>query len=210
MKRYILDRLHRVKEVFRREIEEKDQLKAKDFEFQASDEAVPVQPLPNSETTEEETPHAVLNVQGSKPSNTVESPRSSGPKTFTDKSGRTQVTWTEKGMKKVRKIMEICTWTMMISSLAVERDPEHWNVCKPITIETGYNLLTKSGRKKADKYLAAEKPDLIVAEWMCSPFSSTQNLNLGKGGALRERILQEQRKHTKVNLWIAEKEKLQR
>ena len=70
--------------------------------------------------------------------------------------------------------------------------------------------MTKSGRKKADKYLESEKPDLIVAEWMYSPFSSTQNFNLGKGGALRDRILKEQRKHKKVNIWIAEKEKWQR
>ena len=239
LKRYLLERLHRVKEVFRNEINSRDQLKAKDMEpviDKTIDETTNDKPqeketvsqgtqgtVDTSSTTEgtqgiSSTPQApepevtqVLHVQHrGEPKSADSVPLQKGLKEYKDSAGRKQVTWTEKSMKKVRKVMDICTWTMMISSLAVERDPEHWKLCRPIKSETGYNLLTKSGRKKADKYLESEKPDLIVAEWMCSPFSSTQNFNLGKGGAVRERILQEQRKHKKVNIWIAEKEKWQR
>ena len=210
-----MDRLHRVKEVFRKEITSRDELKAKDIQVPKTAEAIQATPCPQPCCEEPASPdtqgrrqessepplasptecNQVFRVQ-EQTSSPVSSP---GPKEYVDSKGRRQVTWTDKGMKRVRKVMEICTWTMMISSLAVERDPEHWKVCRPITIETGFNLLKKSGRKKADKHLEKEKPDLIVAEWMCSPFSSTQNMNLGKGGDIRDRILREQSKHKKVN-----------
>ena len=102
-----------------------------------------------------------------------------------------RITWTTKPMQKVRKIMEIRTWTMMISTLALEMPNGKWQVCTPVSIEHGYDVLTESGRRKAEKYIHHEKPDLIVGEWMCSPFSSLQHINMSNGTELRNKILTE-------------------
>ena len=168
LKRYLLDRLHKVKGVFRNEITSKDQLKAKymepDTDKKVGETSCDPSPegemvsqgtqgmvdTPSTTTTLTDaqcasgTPQApepeinqVLHVQHrSEPGHAAPSISHKGLREYKDSAGRQQVTWTEKSMKKVRKVMEICTWTVMISSLAVERDPEHWKVCRPITFET--------------------------------------------------------------------------
>ena len=121
LKRYLLDRLHRVKEVFRNEVASRDELQAKDMETQMEDKV--------DETTceqsheEESVPHGtqgrqeeppellptpspernqVLRVQHRPEPITTTSPTTSpkGPKEYVDSAGRRQVTWTDKGMKK--------------------------------------------------------------------------------------------------------------
>ena len=77
-------------------------------------------------------------------------------------------------------------------------------------LNTGYNVLTESGRRKAEKYIHHEKSDLVVGEWMRSPFSSLQHINLSKSTELRNKSLAGQCEHAKVNAWIAKIEKWQR
>ena len=79
----------------------------------------------------------------------------------------------------------------------------------PISIEQGFDLLTDAGRSRAEQYLRKEKPDLIVAEWMCDPFSQMQNINLAKGGLTAEIIdwtAKEERWQRRVNKghWLGE------
>ena len=168
LKRYLLDRLHKVKEVFRNEMTSRDELKAKDMEPHTDNKVdetmrdqslegemisqgtqgitdVPSTPVAAVEAQCEslEKPqlseperNQVLRVQHrAEPNDAIPTAFPKGLKEYKDSAGRQQVKWTGKSMKKVRKVMEICTWTMMISSLAVERDPEHWKVCRPITID---------------------------------------------------------------------------
>ena len=79
-----------------------------------------------------------------------------------------------------------------------------------MSIEHGFNILTPEGREKGWQHIQKEKPDLIIGEWMCGPFSAMQNINLTRSPELRDRILEAQRQHTKVSAWIAKVEKWQR
>ena len=64
-----------------------------------------------------------------------------------------------------------------------------WKAFPPITIETGYDLLTKRGRDDAFAKLQTMLPDFIVAEWMCDLWSNIQNINLAKDGDTAQTIL---------------------
>ena len=75
-----------------------------------------------------------------------------------------------------------------MSAAAVDSKGCDWQALTPLSIEQGYNLLTQEGRDRAEKVLRIEKPDLIVGEWMCDPFSQMQNSNIGKGGLTAEHI----------------------
>ena len=75
------------------------------------------------------------------------------------------------GKGRVRKIVEICSFTLAMTAAALSSATMAWEAMTPISIEQGFNLLTDSGRSRAEQYLRKEKPDLIVAEWMCDPFS---------------------------------------
>ena len=98
---------------------------------------------------------------------------------------------------------------MLITTLALEKCDKS-QACIPVSIEHGYDLLTPIGRRKAEIYIKHEKPDLLVGEWMCGPFSSMQNINLNKGPELRNQILKAQREHAKVSAWISKMERWQR
>ena len=122
-----------------------------------------------------------------KPALLTQGTPTSTSRTTTNKYGKPVVHWTRSPMRVTRKILEICTWTMMLSNVAQESNPL-WQVCTPVSIEHGYNLLTKEGRDAGERYIKRQKPDLLVGEWMCGPFSSMQNLNLGKGGKLADKF----------------------
>ena len=94
-------------------------------------------------------------------------------------------------MCKVRKILELCAYTMMITTAAVAVPSGRRAACIPVSIEHGFDLLTPSGRRKAEQYVDDEKPDPFVGEWMCGPFSSMQNINMGKSDELYDRPLAE-------------------
>jgi hypothetical protein len=66
------------------------------------------------------------------------------------------------------------------------------------------------GRLKAEDYLRREKPDLIIGEWMCGPFSQFQNINMAKGPDWMSKILELRKAHMKVSAWIARQERWQR
>ena len=102
-------------------------------------------------------------------------------------------------VNKVRKMVEICSFTLMMTAAALASTTIPWTAMTPISIEQGFDLLTETGRNKAEEYLRKEKPDLIVAEWMCDPFSQMQNVNLGKGGLTAERILEKRQKTFKTS-----------
>ena len=123
---------------------------------------------------------------------------STTPKVHNNKYGKKTVQWAKSGMRTVRTILEICTWTMLISTVALEKDPQHWKVLTPVSIEHGFDVLTPDGRKRGEEYMYKHKPDLIVGEWMCSPYSSMQHINMAKSPELHNKILQEQREHAKV------------
>ena len=69
-----------------------------------------------------------------------------------------------------------------MSAEAVNSKGCDWKALTPLSIEQGFDLLTQAGRDAAEKVLRTEKPDLIVGEWMCDPFSQMQHMNISKGG----------------------------
>ena len=88
-----------------------------------------------------------------------------------------------------RKVLEICTWTGNLSAEAAKRG---WDVISPVTLETGYDLTTRTGRRMAMDVLEKEKPDLVVFAWPCTVWSALQNIN-NKTSEYAEK-LQERRK----------------
>ena len=77
------------------------------------------------------------------------------PKEVTNQYGKKKVQWTQHKLINPRKILEICTWTMLITTLALEKDPR-WKACTPVSIEHGYDLLTTAGRQRAEAYINSE------------------------------------------------------
>ena len=89
-----------------------------------------------------------------------------------------QPTWHVDKFKQVahRKFstMEICTWTMLITTLAIAAG---WIGWQPVTIESTFDLTTSKGVLTAKKDVEKANPDVIVFAWPCSPWSQMQNLN---------------------------------
>ena len=46
-----------------------------------------------------------------------------------------------------------------------------WDVLEPITLESGFDLLTQKGRAEAMAYLEKERPDVVVFAWPCTPWT---------------------------------------
>eukprot|EP00959_Pyramimonas_sp_CCMP1952_P441932 9251431-Pyramimonas_sp.AAC.1 len=44
----------------------------------------------------------------------------------------------------------------------------------PISIETGFDLYTRSGRARAWREVVDNKPDVVVMAWPCDPWTVTQ------------------------------------
>ena len=97
-----------------------------------------------------------------------------------------------------------------MSKAALDSKTRQWKAMTPISVEQGFDLLTETGRNKAERHLREQKPDLIIAQWMCDPFSSRQNVNIARGGITAENILEKRKTHTKLNDWIARQERWQR
>ena len=91
-----------------------------------------------------------------------------------------QPTWHVDKFQKVTRrrfsIMEICTWTMLITTLAMAAG---WIGWQPVTIESGYDLTTSKFVSMAKKDVEKANPDVIVIvfAWLCSPWSQMQNLS---------------------------------
>ena len=111
---------------------------------------------------------------------------------------------------KVRQLVEICSLTLMMTAAALASSTTNWNAMTPISIEQGFDLLTEMGRRNAEQYIRQEKPDLIVAEWMCDPYSQKQNIYFAKGGLTEAKILDMRKSNAKLVDWIAKQERWQR
>ena len=59
--------------------------------------------------------------------------------------------------------MEICTWTMMVTMIAMQRGWETW---QPITVESGYDLTSDKGIAMAKMNIEKASPDVIVIAWV--------------------------------------------
>ena len=73
------------------------------------------------------------------------------------------------------KVIEIFSWTCMISRLAASTG--RWQFCEPITIEAGWDLTIPEMREAAFAYLQKVEPDLVVVAWPCGPWSVMQRIN---------------------------------
>ena len=51
-----------------------------------------------------------------------------------------------------------------------------WLGLAPISIETGYDLLTQDGVRRAKNKILYEEPDLLVLAFPCAPWSVLQHL----------------------------------
>ena len=73
--------------------------------------------------------------------------------------------WHVDNSKSRRKfsIMEICTWTMMVTMVAAQRG---WTTWQPVTIETGYDLTTHAGIATAKHDIDKADPDVLVFAWV--------------------------------------------
>ena len=103
---------------------------------------------------------------------------------------------------RLRKIVELCTFTMGCTYAALASTTGNWEAMAPISIEHGYDLYTKDGRDRAEHDIRIGKPDLIVAQWMCGPHSNLQHVNIAKGGLTADKIMEDRRKYTGLIDWI--------
>ena len=71
------------------------------------------------------------------------------------------------------KVLEVFTWTCMVSLVAAARG---WTMMEPVSLP-GWNLLDPQTRQDAHKYIDEVKPDLIVLAWPCRLWSPLQALN---------------------------------
>ena len=99
-------------------------------------------------------------------------------------------------IKKRRRlsIMEICTWTMMVTMIAMQRG---WDTWQPITIESGYGLTSDKGIAMAKLDIEKANPDVIVFAWVCTPWTLMQNMN-NKVPGHAERLGQQRSLHLKM------------
>ncbi len=101
--------------------------------------------------------------------------------------------------KKQRSMVEVCTKTACLTKAAQERG---WKTFSPITIETGFDLLTECGRQLAWRRLMQDKPDVIVFEFMCDPWSLIQNVNIAKSEDFAQRLRTERIRHLAMLRWV--------
>ena len=101
-----------------------------------------------------------------------------------DKNGRAAADCTAGGQQGARRrrcraqsFLEVCTWNLALSTAARQRG---WEVWEPISLETGFDLLTPSGQKEAFEHVQHVRPSVLAFAWPCTCWSPLQNLNDGK------------------------------
>ena len=109
-------------------------------------------------------------------------------------------------MRRPLRLMEIFTFTAMATAVASERG---WQTCNPVSLETGYDLLTHDGRTAAWRCIEREKPDALIVAWPCDPWSSIQNLNKQRPDTWL-RVLHRRTQHRALTKFAARCEKYQR
>ena len=85
------------------------------------------------------------------------------------------------------KVLEVFTWTMAITLVAVARG---WQGQEPVTLPR-WDLRQASDRAAAYQYLVREEPDLLVLAWPCTVWSPLQHLGPMSEERL-ERLVQRQ------------------
>ena len=93
------------------------------------------------------------------------------------------------------KVLEVFTWTCMISLCALETG--RWQMLEPITLPH-WNLLQEKDRKEALEYIDREDPDLLVLAWPCTVWSTLQTL--GKKTEEQLQRLAERRQEQRILL----------
>lgn len=79
-----------------------------------------------------------------------------------------------RGMPVLWKVLEIFTWSCMLSRVAHTRG---WMALEPVTLEAGWDLRVPAVQERAMQYIYEVQPDLVVLAWPCSPWSQMQNIN---------------------------------
>ena len=155
LKKYLLARLRYVKEVFRKELDAKTprQCESEKTSPVIVDTSPPLPPeeppsFPELPEPRQADYNEVLRVSDQALDVT--------PSVITTRYGNKKVQWTTLPMRRVRKVLEICTWTMMISTIALEQTNKMWKTCTPVSIEHGFDLLTPEGRRKGEEYIHRE------------------------------------------------------
>jgi len=207
IKKFIVDRLSKIEKTLKQEQQFKKELELR------SDSSRPGMEVKLPDCLAAGGPNENLSVHTpvDNPEENVDTPSHPEDPTQSNKDVfLVQLTRSGLPMVKQRKLIEICTYTMNMSKAAQQSKTGSWIALTPISIETGFDLLTTMGRLKAENYLRREKPDLIIGEWMCGPFSQFQNINMAKSPEMRNKILDLRKAHKKVSAWIARQEQWQR
>ena len=104
------------------------------------------------------------------------------------------------------KLLEIFTWTMMMTTTAATLG---WEVMEPVTLESGWDVSRPRDQRRCLDYIDRERPDLVVVAWPCTYFSAMQNLSLKKPG-YPEYLAVKQKEHEvfiRFALQVARKQK---
>ena len=83
------------------------------------------------------------------------------------------------------KVMEILTWTQQVSRQASQ--DEGWTAAPAVSLETGYDLRTPSGRAKMWKLVEKEQPDLLVLAFPCTAWSPLQQFHKDQAAVAQKR-----------------------
>ena len=97
------------------------------------------------------------------------------------------------------KLIEICTWTENISKEAAVRG---WEAIPPISLESGCDLTTPSGRKMAMASLEKNRPDAVVIAWPCTVWANLQNSNI-RSEEYAEKLQQERMRQLSILRFVA-------
>ena len=100
----------------------------------------------------------------------------------------------------VWKVVEVFTWTCMISLCAAERS--NWSMMEPVTLP-GWNLLEEADRREALAYLAREDPDLLVLAWPCTFWSVLQEMGT-KTEEQRRRLMENRMEQRTILNFVCE------
>ena len=154
-----MSKLRRVKEIFRqeKEIQDKTTTVDKTFSVVADVTVPPTESIPSPEPVQTPVSDSPVLTPPQSPNDVLRTEEVSYPREIKNQYGKASIQWTPWKMLKPRKILEICTWTMLITTLALEKD-SHWQACTPVSIEHAYNLLTVQGKREAEAYVKREKP----------------------------------------------------
>ena len=104
-------------------------------------------------------------------------------------------------LKTGLKIMEIFTWSCMLSRFAYGLG---WEYLEPVTLP-GWDLTNPRTQMEAHQYIDSQDPDFVMLAWPCGPWSLLQNLN-GKTWTQREALQhkrEESRKLLKFSAQVA-------